>query len=56
MKTINELIDGQCIVVAKHGDSIKHFDAVYVEPLGVVYFVIPDYYDVIGYIQEGEEV
>ena len=56
MKTINELTEGKCIAIAKHKESVKQFDAFFNERLGVVYFVIPDYYDVIGYLQdEGEE-
>lgn len=51
MKTINELQDGQCVVVAKHGENEKHFNGSYDENLKLVFFCMPDYYEIIGYIQ-----
>lgn len=52
MKTVEELKDGECVVVARHDVTIKRFKGVYDETLKVVFFTIPYYYGVIGYEQD----
>lgn len=51
MLKIEELNDGDCLVIAKNGNTTKEFKGVYSEDLKVVFFTIPSYYEVIGYRQ-----
>jgi hypothetical protein len=47
MKTINELIHGECTVVTDHGN----FHGSYNSQLKCIFFAIPSNYQIIGYIQ-----
>lgn len=55
LKTINELKQGECIVVAKYLDNEKQFNATYDEKLKVAFFIMPERYNILGYIQKEEK-
>lgn len=47
MKTIEELKEGECVVITDHGK----FQGFYRESLGCVFFAIPSDYKILGYEQ-----
>lgn len=49
LKQVNELQEGDCIVITKNNDIIKEFEGSY--EFNTVYFTIPSHYEIIGYIQ-----
>lgn len=51
MIEVNQLKDGDCTVVAKFSNKIKRFKGKYNGKFGIVFFLIPDYYEIIGYEQ-----
>ena len=51
LKTINELNEGACTVVAKYGDKVRNFEGTYAANLGIVFMAVPDRFEIIGYIQ-----
>lgn len=51
LKTIEQLIEGKCIVVATDGIKTRHFNGEYVEKFSAVFFAISSHYEILGYIQ-----
>jgi len=52
MKTINELIEGDCIVIARAGNDTREFHGSYSNEFQCVFFTIPSTFEIIGYIQD----
>ena len=52
LKQVRDLTDGDCVVVAKSADQIKHFKGVYDEMKRVVFFAVPSHFEVVGYLQD----
>jgi hypothetical protein len=39
------------MVIARHGNRVREFEGIYDSWYNVVFFAIPDYYEIIGYKQ-----
>ncbi len=50
-KQMNELHEGPCTVIARCGEQEKHFKGHFAADLQVVFFAMPDRFEVVGYIQ-----
>lgn len=51
IKTLNELVEGECTVVALSGETVKEFDGYYNDKLNFVSMCLPNHYEVRSYIQ-----
>lgn len=51
LKDLTQLIQGDCIVIARDGDREKDFKGVYSESARAVFFTIPAHYEIVGYVQ-----
>jgi hypothetical protein len=51
MKTINELKDGKCVVIAEKNGVVKKFAGHFVSKYPAVFFTIPADYKILGYEQ-----
>lgn len=52
LKTIHELVDGDCIVVTKLGREIKEYSGCYCDKYQCVFFAIPAEAEILGYKQD----
>lgn len=52
LKTMEKLRDGKCLIVATRSGVTARFNAHYDKGLEVVFFIMPDSYNIIGYEQE----
>lgn len=52
MKQMNELVEGNCLVVARSGgETTKEFKGNYNKKLDIVFMCVPSHYEILGYIQ-----
>ena len=51
IKTLNDLVEGKCIVVTSSGDTVKEFEGYYDKKLNLVFMCIPSHYEIQSYIQ-----
>jgi hypothetical protein len=51
MKTINDLHEGECVVITQYIHGVKEFHGYYSEKYQCVFFAICSTYEIIGYKQ-----
>lgn len=52
LKSFNELLEGNCIIIIKNIHGEKCFNGYFREKFNCLFFAIPSTYEIIGYIQD----